>query len=140
MNPYLIVPMLACVGCAASAGMLFARSAAYGTSRAAVQILMGGAYWALCEIAWNTATDAGDARFWMRASALGWVFLGPFVAQLFLEREAQPSRARRRLLQSQYAIGMGLLAAAWFTPWIHADVVRTDCRTAMRKFSHVMLR
>ena len=62
MHPYLLVPMLACVGCAASAGMLLARTAAYGTSRAAAQVLVGGAFWALCEIAWNVSDDPGGIR------------------------------------------------------------------------------
>ncbi len=125
MHPYLIVPMLACVGCAASAGMLFARSAAYGTSRAAVQILICGAYWALCEIAWNTRPDAESAHFWMRASALGWVWLGPSVAQLFLDLEPQPSRGKRRFVQSQYAFAVALLALAWTTDSIHSEAVAT---------------
>ncbi|MBW2314495.1 MAG: hypothetical protein JRH10_09920, partial [Deltaproteobacteria bacterium] len=73
MHPYLIVPMLACVGCAASAGMLFARMAAYGTSRAAAQILVGGAFWAFCEIAWNVSDDPDTVLNLVRASAVGWI-------------------------------------------------------------------
>lgn len=126
MHPYLIVPMLACVGCAASAGMLFARSTAYGTSRASVQILLGGAFWALCEIAWNTSTDAATAHAWIRASAFGWVWLGPSVAQLFVELESQPNPGKRRFLDVQYALGGLLLMLAWFTPGVHAAAIRTS--------------
>lgn len=126
MNPYLLVPMLACVGCAASAGMMFARSTAYGTSRAAAQILLGGAFWALCEIAWNTADDPDTALALIRASAAGWVWLGPSVTQLFLERELRPNSGRRRILAVQYGIAAVLLGVTWFTPWMHADVVRTS--------------
>ena len=105
--------------------MLFARSAAYGTSRAAVQILLGGAFWALCEIAWNSSQDAETAYGLVRASAVGWMWLGPSVAQLFLELEGRPSARRRAFLRAQYAVGSGLLLLAWSTPWIHAGVERT---------------
>jgi len=126
MHPYLIVPMLACVGCAASAGMLLARSVAYGTSRAAVQILLGGTFWAMCEIAWNASPDAETAYALVRASALGWMWLGPAVGQLFVELDPTPQPARRRFVRSQYAFGAVLLALTWTTPWMHPAMVRTS--------------
>ncbi|HKJ24928.1 MAG TPA: ATP-binding protein [Myxococcota bacterium] len=126
MHPYLLVPMLACVGCAASAGMLLARTAAYGTSRAAAQMLVGGAFWALCEVAWNVADDPETALYLVRASAVGWMWLGPSVAQLFLELDPEPHPERRRFLRASYAAGLGLLALDWFTPWMHPAVVRTS--------------
>jgi PAS domain S-box-containing protein len=125
MHPYLIVPMLACVGCAASAGMLLARTAAYGTSRAAAQILVGGTFWALCEIAWNLADDADTALPLVRASAVGWMFLGPSAAQLFLELDPEPRPERQRLMRWSYAAGFAMLAMDWLTPWMHPAVVRT---------------
>jgi two-component system NtrC family sensor kinase len=126
MHPYLIVPMLACVGCAASAGMLFARATAYGTSRAASQILVGGAFWALCEIAWNVADDPDVVLTLVHASALGWIWLGPSAAHLFFELDPEPHPARRRFLQASYAVGGVLLAVDWFTPWMHPSVMRTS--------------
>jgi PAS domain S-box-containing protein len=126
MHLYLIVPMLACVGCAVSAGMLLARTSAYGTSRGAVQILVGGAFWALCEIAWNTSDDPETVLRLVHASALGWIWLGPSVAQLFLELDPQPRPGRRRALRRSYAAAAGLLAVEFFTPWMHPSVVRTS--------------
>jgi len=125
MHLYLIVPMLACVGCAASAGMLLGRSAAYGTSRAAAQILVGGAFWALCEIAWNTSDDPETVLQLVRASAAGWIWLGPSVAQLFVELDPRPRPERRRLLRASYALAALLLGVAWLTPSMHPAVVRT---------------
>jgi len=126
MHPYLFVPMLACAGCAASAGMLLARTAAYGTSRAAAQILLGGAFWAMCEIAWNIENDPDTVLMMMRASAPGWLWLGPSVAQLFLELDPKPNPGRRRLLRGSHGFGVVLLAMEWFTPWMHTGVVRTS--------------
>jgi signal transduction histidine kinase len=37
--------------------------------------------WAFCEIGWNLAQDADTALTWMRASALGWVPIGPVALQ-----------------------------------------------------------
>ena len=126
MHLYLIVPMLACVGCAASAGMLLARASAYGTSRSAAQILVGGAFWALCEIAWNTSHDAVTALYLVRASAIGWIWLGPSVAQLFLELDPTVHPGRRRCLRASYALGAVWLAVDWLTPWMHPAVVQVS--------------
>jgi len=126
MHLYLLVPMLACVGCAASAGMLLARSTAYGTSRAGAQILIGGAFWALCEIAWTSSADPDTVLWLVRASALGWVWLGPSVAQLFLDLDPEPWPWQRTLLRSQYALGAAFLLVEWATPWMHREVLAVD--------------
>jgi PAS domain S-box-containing protein len=89
-------------------------------------MLLASAYWAICETAWNLAGDADTALAWVRASAPGWLFIGPVVLHLFLEAEGGAWQRLRRLLPPLYTTAFGLLAATWFTPWVFRGVTRTS--------------
>ncbi len=53
-------------------------------SRLAASVAACGAWWAFCEVMWNTAHDREVAHRLIRLSALGWMFIGPAVLHLFV--------------------------------------------------------
>ena len=126
MNAYVLLVATAALISALCAGGILARDPMGRASRRGSVLLLVSAYWAICEVAWNLATDRATALTWVRASAPGWLFHGPVVLQLFLEAEGGAWPRLRRLVAPLYAVSLGLLAITWLTPWMIRDVVRTS--------------
>jgi len=105
---------------------LLARDSRTPASRLSAAILLGGAFWALCEILWNTSTDPEIALRFVRLSSAGWVMIGPLGFHLILEVVGASTPSRRRGLPWLYAISLGFLGVAWTTSWIHVGVVPTS--------------
>jgi signal transduction histidine kinase len=117
MHPYVVVPILACTLTAATAIAVWTRDP---TNRrvwpiAAVSGL--ASVWAFCEIGWNLATDSDSALTWMRASALGWVPLGPVALQALMVARDRDTRGVRIAIGINYAVSAGLLVVAFVSPW-----------------------
>jgi signal transduction histidine kinase len=123
MNLQIWLVACACVVSAACAGGLVFRAPERAEARLAGFLLAGAAYWAVCEIAWNLSTDAAAALAWMRASAPGWIFIGP----VFLHLLARLARASgiRPFVRAAWLASALLLPLALATPWIIAAPVRT---------------
>ncbi len=126
MHAYVLLVATSALVSALCAGGIFARDPRGLASRRGAALLLVSAYWAICETAWNLAADADTALAWVRASAPGWLFIGPVVLQLFLEAEGGPWPRLRRLVRPLYAASFGLLALTWFTPWILRGATRTS--------------
>ncbi len=125
MHAYVLLVATAALVSAMCAGGILARDPLGRATRRGAALMLAAAYWAICEVAWNLATDHDTALAWVRASAPGWLFAGPVTLQLFLEAEGGPWPRLRRLVLPLYAASFGLLALTWFTPWIIRDVVQT---------------
>ncbi len=125
MHPYVVVPILACILTAATAIAVWTRDP--GNRRvwpiAAVSAL--ASIWAFCEIGWNLAPDAGTALVWMRASALGWVPIGPVALHALMVARDRDTRGIRVLIRADYGAAGALLVLAFGSPWMIADAVRT---------------
>jgi PAS domain S-box-containing protein len=126
MNAYVLLVATAALISALCAGGILARDPMGRASRRGALLLLVSAYWAICEVAWNLATDRVTALTWVRASAPGWLFHGPFVLELFLEAEGGVWPRLRRLVAPLYAASLGFLVITWCTPWMIRDVVRTS--------------
>jgi signal transduction histidine kinase len=126
MHAYVLLVATSALVSALCAGGIFARDPRGLASRRGAALLLVSAYWAICETVWNLAGDAGAALIWVRASAPGWLLIGPVVLQLFLEAEGGPWPRLRRLVRPLYAAAFGLLLLTWFTPWIVRGVTRTS--------------
>jgi PAS domain S-box-containing protein len=126
MHAYVLLVATSALVSALCAGGIFARDPHGRASRCGAAMLLASAYWAICETAWNLAADADTALAWVRASAPGWLFIGPVVLQLFLEAEGGKWPRLRRLVRPLYAAAAFLLAATWFTPWMVRGVTRTS--------------
>ncbi len=123
---YQLILLVSCIACAMSATSILVRDPDEAMNRYAAAIVFGGAFWAFCEVLWNRAEDAETALFYVKLSALGWIFIGPLGMQLLLEMAGRPKEPIRQLLRVLYVAAFALLAVDWFTPLIHERVVRTE--------------
>jgi signal transduction histidine kinase len=76
-------------------------------------------------VLWNTRSDPAHVLWLVRASALGWAWIGPLTLHLFLALTGARVPGVRRALPALYAIGAAFLVLDWTTPWIHPGVERT---------------
>ena len=112
MHLYVLVPILACTLSAATAVAVVTRDPGNRRVWPIAAVSACAAFWAFCEIAWSVATTPESALIWMRASALGWVPIGPFAFHALMlarDRDTTLVRAWVRLLYFTSAV---LLVAA----------------------------
>jgi signal transduction histidine kinase len=128
VNPYCLLPLVSALACLAFGVIIWARDPEATSNRAATALMLGPAYWGICEALWTLAPDAHTADFVLRLSAPGWVAIGPLAMHLFVaqERDAQPSL--RRALPAAYAISAVFLAIEWLEPllgvrWMGAGMI-----------------
>ena len=91
MSGYLLLPLLACVATSVLATALLTHDARSGASRLSAALLLGAAFWAGCELLWNTATDPEVVLAIVKISAAGWVCVGPLGLHLILEVIDEPA-------------------------------------------------
>ena len=129
MSLYLIVPLLACVLSAILATTILARSPVDRAHRLAALLVSSATVWAFYEVLWNVQTHPAAVLSLVKASAVGWVWIGPLSLQLFLQVTGEPAPRVRRALPLLYAASLTFLLIDWFTPWMHPDVVRSSWGT-----------
>ncbi|MEM7413139.1 MAG: ATP-binding protein [Myxococcota bacterium] len=123
MHPLHVAVALSTLACAACAGGIFvhARRGSGEDLRRAV-LLLGFAYLGVCQLMAHLQPSPEAAAWLARASAPGWVFLGPLALQVFSER----FHVRARWLSAPLRLGYGLafvaLVAAVTTPWVVASM------------------
>lgn len=126
MHPYLLLISLSCLVCAGVSGCLLANRPDRRPNQLAAAMMLGVAFWAMCEVHWNRATDPETALWWVRASAVGWAFVGPLFLHLVLHSFPGLSRRLRPAIAPSYLLSIVWVALAWTTPWVTVDVVRTS--------------
>jgi signal transduction histidine kinase len=123
MHPYVLLVAAACLTSAACAGFTAARAARQPAARLVAVIFLGTAWWALCDVAAGVATSPELALTWIRASAPGWIFLGPLVLHFFTVLAGDASIRTRRLLGALYAASAGFLALNGLSPALIAEAI-----------------
>jgi signal transduction histidine kinase len=126
VNPYLIAPLTACVTSGMLAVLILARDPEHRVNRIAAALTMGAVTWSFCEVLWNSARDPAVVLQLVRASAIGWVAIGPLALHLFLELSGRRRPLARRVLPALYLVSAVFLAIDLLTPWIHPGVMRTS--------------
>jgi signal transduction histidine kinase len=125
MNPYLMMVACSCVVSAVCAGYVLARGARPPETWLSTCILAGSSYWAMCEVAAGMSADAETALWWLRASSVGWMFIGPLVVHMLI-RVHQLSTPLRYWLPVAYAASAGFLVLTFSTDTIMERPVRTS--------------
>jgi len=125
MHLYLLALGAASVISGACAGVLFGRAPRRRDGQAAGLLLLGAAWWAMCQVAWNLSPDADSARWLMRISSPGWLFVGPLSLHVYAGSGRRAAQKVGRLLPAAYAVGVVLLLLDWTTSWVVRDAVRT---------------
>ncbi len=126
MSLYLVLPLIACVASSVLATVIYCRSSNDLASRDAVLLLVGGAFWAACEVLLNTRSDPDGALVLVKASTLGWVWIGPLGVRLLLQVTGEHAPHLRRALPVLFAVGGLFVLLDWSTAWLHTGVVRTS--------------
>jgi signal transduction histidine kinase len=106
------------------AGCVFSRDPHRLEARLTGLLMLGAAFWASCEIAWNLAPDRDAAFLWMRTSAVGWIFVGAVSLHSFVELVGGATRLAR-LVVPAYVGSVACLILIWTTDWILSEAVRT---------------
>jgi PAS domain S-box-containing protein len=123
VNPVIIMLVLACltagvVGCA-----ILARDPSQRSNRLLAMVLGCSAYWSLCEILWNSSDDPEVVVWLVKASAFGWIPLGPLALDLFVEVTGDARSRYRRAIAIAYSTAAVAIAIYILTPWcIHSPV------------------
>ena len=125
MSIYLVLPLLACIFTAILATIVCCRGPRDRSSLDAALLLGGVSFWAACEVIWNSSSDPDFAFAYVKASALGWAFIGPLSVGLALAVTGEAAPRIRRALPALIATGALFLLLDWFTPWFHTGVSRT---------------
>jgi signal transduction histidine kinase len=127
VNPYLLLPLFAAVCCTALASGMLIIGVRQLPNRVAGALLLTTGYWALLQVLWNAAWDPRQVLWLQRASAPGWVFLGPLILHLAVAVSGhEVHRLLRRLVPVTYAAAGVCLALAVSTPWMLGEPVRRD--------------
>ncbi len=126
VHPYLLLVSLSCLVCAACAGCVFATQPHRRSNQIAGLLLLGIAFWAMCEVAWNLATDHDSALFLVRLATIGWVYIGPLILHLAISSLAPADKALRKAVQVLYGTSTLVLVLAYTSPLITPDVVATS--------------
>jgi PAS domain S-box-containing protein len=125
LSLYLVLPLLACISTSILVTVVYCRGPRDRSSRDAALLLGGVSFWAACEVLSNSCSDQGFAFAYIKASALGWVFIGPLGVALALAATGEAAPRIRRALPALVATGALFLLLDWFTPWFHTGVERT---------------
>jgi signal transduction histidine kinase len=125
LNGYLLIPLLAATVCTVLAVAMVSEDPRSPLNRRTGLLFAGAAWWAGCELLWNTATDPHTALLLVRVSSLGWAAIGPLALDALVIVGERPAPAARRVLPTLYGVSaaFGLLFVA--TGSAHSAVVRT---------------
>jgi len=93
-------------------------------NRSAATLLFGGAFWAACQLLWNTTQDAQFALRLVKLSAVGWAAVGPLGARFIVDVTGEAAPRLRRALPIFFAAAFGFIALDWWTALVHVRVVR----------------
>jgi signal transduction histidine kinase len=126
VNFYLLIPLASSLACLGLAVGILARDTSRRASRLGAAVALGGAWWAACEVLWNTASDPNAALYLVRLSAPGWMMIGPLMLHLFLELTSHPLSRKRWLAPALYSLQAVLVVIDLTTTWIHPEVIRTS--------------
>jgi len=126
LSIFLVLPLLACIFTSILATIVCCRGPRDRSSRDAALLLGGVSFWAACEALSNSRSDPDFAFACIKASTLGWVFIGPLGVGLVLAATGEAAPRVRRVRPALIATGALLLLIDWFTPWFHTGVARTQ--------------
>jgi PAS domain S-box-containing protein len=122
---YILIPLFACIACSVMSTLVLLRNPQESTNRNAALLLGSGALWAACEVVYNTRPDAETALIFVKASSLGWIWVGPLSVRLLLDITVLPVPRLRRIAPILTALPIGFVAMNWFTPWLVVSVEPT---------------
>jgi len=132
LNPWLVVPLASGLACLVFAVLLLQRGPGGGSRRYSGLLLLGAAWWGVCEALWTVAPDAETALWLLRVSAPGWIFIGPICLELFLAERSPGPTPLHRVRRIVWMLAGLALGVEWTTSWIHVGMEPTPWGWAYR--------
>lgn len=132
MLAFTALQLLACAALLVSATTILVRDPSDPGNRQAALLIYCGAFWATCQLLWNTSDDARAVELLMKLSALGWVAIGPLSARFLIAVTGVKVPRIQRALRVAFAFSAMFLSLEWFTHAMHTGVVRTSWGWAYR--------
>jgi len=126
MNPVIVMLVVSCLAATTLGSAIFARDPGQRVNRLLAAILGCSAYWSLCEILWNSSESPETVVWLVRASAIGWVPLGPLALDLFVEVTGRTRARYRTALRTAYASAVVTVAIHVGTPWCVTEAIPID--------------
>jgi signal transduction histidine kinase len=127
-----LIQLIACVIAAMGAAAIASNDTGRRVSRIIAIILACSAWWSLCEVIWNAQTDEEVVLMWIRASSLGWLWLGPLALDCFSEVDGDPRFWLRRIVPVAYTAAAVAIVVYVATPWGVTDAFPTSWGWAYR--------
>ena len=125
MNFYLVVPLLSAIVSACFGAVTILMGPTQRANRAAGALMLGVAYWAVCEMLWNTASDPTAALWLFRLASPGFLFIAPLTADLVLSASEKPWSKLERGLPLLYTISTVLFVFTLATPSMVEEMLVT---------------
>ena len=123
MSLYFALPLISGLVCVAAGVLILGREPNETSHRCAGALLLGAAYWGVCEAFWSVSADPETALFFVRLSSPGWLWIGPLAVHLFLAGRPSGSVVPRSAVPWLYAVPLLALVAAWTTDTMHSGVL-----------------
>jgi PAS domain S-box-containing protein len=129
MLAFTLLQLLAFTALLVSATTILVRDPHDAGNRQAALLLYCGAFWALCQLLWNSARDPDVALALVKLSALGWVWIGPLTLRFTLSVTGVNAPLLRRTLRACFGFAVLFLGLVWLTPWVHLETVQKSWGT-----------
>jgi PAS domain S-box-containing protein len=125
VNPYLLVPVTAATALVTLSCIVMLMGGDQRPNRRVATFGFTSAWWALCEIFWNSATTADTALLLHKIAAPGFVYIGPLTVHLLVTVTDAEDTPFARSVPWLYAASTVFLVLAVTTDWMLAGMVRT---------------
>jgi len=119
LNPWIVVPLVSGLACLVFAVMLLQQGPGESSRWYSGLLLLGAAWWGVCEALWTVTTDPETALWLLRLSSPGWIFIGPICLELLLAERSPGEAPLQRARRVVWVLAVLALAIEWTTRWIH---------------------
>ena len=126
VHPYTFLLAIACLVCAGCAGVLYLQAPSRRVHQLAALLLMGCAYWALCQALLTVTYDRAIAAEIFHATVPGWAFVGALMLHIAMEMGGRRGRGLIALRNFSYAFSVAMFPLSWWTDWVSVPAERTS--------------
>jgi signal transduction histidine kinase len=126
LNPYVLLPLFACIASAMVALSILSRDGRHPVNRVSAALTATVTWLAFFEVLRASATDPAVALTLLRVGSLGWMALGPLSLHQNAALVTRQAATLRRVLPAMYAVGAGFGIVTLATPLLFEAVVRTE--------------
>jgi len=132
MHPVILIPLVSCVLAVMIAAAIVSHDPGQRANRVVALVLACAGWWSFWDVLWNLQGDPEVVLWLMKISSLGWILLGPFSLDVYVEVQGDARSRLRRLLPLAYASAAASFLLFVATPWCLTEAVPTTWGWAYR--------